>query len=304
MDHDVIILGGGPAGLSAALVLGRGRKRVLVCDAGPPRNAAAANMHGFVTRDGVTPAAFRGAGHAELAAYPVEFRQQRAAAIEVRGPASFAVRLADGAVVTGRRVLLCIGVIDELASLPGLAALWGKSVHLCPYCHGWELQDRRTGVVVTEPNPVLLNWPLLLRGWSREVTLFTAGELEIGEEDRARLAQGGVAIEERRLVGLVGDDELTAVELGDGTRVAIECLYMRPRQSQQPLIDSLGLALDELGCVKVDEFRRTSVPGIYAAGDLTTPMQSAVLSAAAGAHAAYALNHGLTIEMALAGTLD
>jgi thioredoxin reductase len=302
MDHDIIILGGGPAGLSAALVLGRARKRVLLCDDGPPRNAPAAHMQGFVTRDGVSPAEFRRLARAEQAAYPtVQHREQRARGVEARGPGSFAVTLADGAVVTARRVLLCVGVIDELPALPGLAGLWGKSVHLCPYCHGWELQDRRTGYLCTSPK--YLEWAVLLRGWSREVTLFTGG-LAVEPELRARLERAGVAIEARSPRRLIGDDALTAVELDDGTRLAMEGLYMHPPQRQTDLVRDLGLALDELGYVKIDEHRQTSVPGIYAAGDLTTPMQGALLAAAAGMFAAATINHGLTVELALAGALD
>lgn len=303
MDHDVIILGGGPAGLSAALTLGRARKRVLLCDAGSPRNAAAAHMQGFVTRDGVAPAEFRRLGREELAAYPkVQRREQRARGIEARGPGSFTVTFADGGAATTRRVLLCVGVIDELPALPGLAGLWGKSVHLCPYCHGWELQDRKLGVLCTSPR--LLEFSLLLRGWSREVTIFTGGAVAIEAEVRARLEQGGVAIEERPLKRLIGEEALTAVELADGSQLPLEVLYMHPPQQQTALVRGLGLALDELGYVKLDEQRQTSVPGIYAAGDLATPIQSAILAAAAGALAAGMLNHGLTVELALAGTLD
>ncbi|WP_434423229.1 NAD(P)/FAD-dependent oxidoreductase [Nannocystis pusilla] len=303
MDLDIVIVGGGPAGLSAALALGRARKRTLLCDAGEPRNAAAAHIQGFVTRDGTPPAEFRRIARAELTAYPsVVVRDTRVQDIAARGPDSFALTLGDGSRVTARRVLLCTGLVDELPPLPGLAALWGKSVHLCPYCHGWELRERPLGYL--SPSPEMLEWSLLLRGWTRELVVFTDDAFAVPDETRARLTRAGVAIETRKLGRLVGDDTLTAVELADGARVAVEGLFVRPRQHQVALVTALGLALDEHGFVQVDMHRQTSHPGVYAAGDLTTGLQGAVFSAAAGYQAGAAINHALTIELALAGQLD
>lgn len=303
MDLDIVIVGGGPAGLSAALALGRARKRTLLCDAGEPRNAAAAHIQGFVTRDGTPPAEFRRIARAELTAYPsVAVRDTRVHDIAARGPDAFALTLGDGSRVTARRVLLCTGLVDELPPLPGLAALWGKSVHLCPYCHGWELRERPLGYL--SPSPAMLEWSLLLRGWTRDLVVFTDDAFAVPDETRARLARAGVAIETRKLARLVGDDRLTAVELADGARVAIEGLFVRPRQHQVALVTALGLALDEHGFVQVDMHKQTSHPGVYAAGDLTTGLQGAVFSAAAGYQAGASINHALTIELALAGQLD
>lgn len=305
MSHeslDVLIIGGGPAGLNAALMLGRARKRVLVCDAGPPRNAAATHIHGILSRDGVAPHELRRLARQELGAYPgVRFADLRVDELAVRGPGEFVATLADGRTVTAARVLLCLGVIDELPPLPGLAEHWGTSVHLCPYCHGWELQDRRTGVLCGSPD--MLEFSLLLRGWTRDVVAFTDNRLAVEPATRARLERAGVTIEERPLVRLLGAHTLVAAELGDGAQIPIAALYMRPPQRQTPLVTRLGLALDELGYVRLDEHRQTSIPGIYAAGDLTTPMQAAIMSAAQGAFTAAMLNHGLTAEQALAGQL-
>lgn len=303
MDHDIVIVGGGPAGLNAALVLGRARKRVLLCDAGPPRNAAAAHIQGFVTRDGTPPAEFRSLARAELAAYPgVVVRDVRVQQIDVTGPGAFTVALADGARVTARRLLLCTGLVDELPPLPGCPELWGTSVHLCPYCHGWELRERTIGFLC--PSAAMLEWALLLRGWSRDVVVFTDGAYDVPADARARLHRAGVAIEPRKLKRLVGATALTAVELVDGEHVPVQGMFVRPKQHQTALVTGLGLELDDHGFVKVDELRRTSRAGVYAAGDLTTGLQGAVLAAAAGSHAAAAVNHDLTTELALSGELD
>ncbi len=297
MTHDVVIVGGGPAGLSAALALGRGRKRVVLCDAGARRNAAAVHVHNFVTRDGVTPDDFRRAAREQLAAYPsVEVHDARVE--ELMGErGAFVVRSSDGT-VHARRLLLCTGMIDELPALEGFRALWGRSIFQCPYCHGWEVQDRRLGALVTAPER--LEFALLLRGWSSHVVAFTDGRLAVPPELRERLAQGGVRLEERPLARLVARDErLAAVELADGSAVPVEVLFAHPAQRQVPIVASLDLALDPAGYVQVDERRReTSRPGIYAAGDLVTPMQAAILAAGSGTLAAAALNHELTVELA------
>lgn len=297
MRYDVVIVGGGPAGLSAALALGRGRKRVLLCDAGARRNAAAVHVHNFVTRDGVTPYDLRRAAREQLAAYPnVEVRDARVE--ELTGErGAFAVRLPDRG-VEARRLLLCTGMIDELPALEGFRALWGRSIFQCPYCHGWEVQDRRFGALVTAPER--LEFALLLRGWSSDVVAFTDGRLAVPPEARERLAQGGVRLEERPLARLVARDErLAAVELVDGSTLPVEVLFAHPAQRQVPIVASLDLVLDPAGYVQVDERRReTSRPGVYAAGDLVTPMQAAILAAGSGTLAAAALNHELTVELA------
>ena len=298
-EFDVVIVGGGPAGLSAALQLGRGRRRVLLCDSGPRRNAAATHIHGFVTRDGTPPAEFRSIGRAQLAPYAsVQVRDEPVESVSGELD-RFQVKLPSGA-VSARRVVLCTGMIDELPPLPGYRELWGKALFQCPYCHGWEVRDRRFGYLVSAaalPGP---EWALFLLGWTRDVVVFTDGHAEIPEDVRARLTQAGIAIETRRIARLIprsGPDAeshpLEAVELADGARVPCDVIFARPPQRQPELVRALGLALDEQGYVRISPFQETSRPGIYAAGDLTTMLQAAIISAAAGATAAFALNHGL-----------
>jgi thioredoxin reductase len=299
MHYDVIIVGAGPAGLSAALALGRARRRVLLCDSGPRRNAAAEHIHNFVTRDGTPPDEFRRIGREQLAAYPsVEARDARVDGITGHKGAFEIVLGTD--TVQARRVLLCTGMIDEPLELDGFRELWGRSIFQCPYCHGWELRDRPWGYLAREPEAShLLPFALLLRGWTREVVVFTSGAFEVPPEAREQLHAAGVQLETRPVARLVAQDErLAAVELADGTRTRCEVLFAHPPQRHVELVRALGIALDEQGSVQVDPMRKeTSVPGIHAAGDLTTRMQGAILAAAAGTHAAGMINLELAMEL-------
>ncbi|WP_437318127.1 NAD(P)/FAD-dependent oxidoreductase [Sorangium sp. So ce385] len=300
MSYDVIIVGGGPAGLSAALALGRARKRVLLCDAGARRNAAAEHIHNFVTRDGTPPDEFRAIGRRELATYPsVEARDLRVEAIAgTRG--AFQVTSAAGT-VEARRVLLCTGLIDEPLAIEGFRELWGRSILQCPYCHGWEVQDRRWGYLARGVQS--LHFPLLLRGWTRDVVVFTGGAFDVPADTRARLGAAGIRVEARPVARLVArEDRLESVELSDGATVPCEVLFAHPPQRQVGLVRALGVALDDDGFVQVDPVsRETSVPGVVAGGDLVSRMQGAILAAASGMQAAAMLNHELTAELATRG---
>jgi thioredoxin reductase len=302
MAYDVVIAGGGPAGLAAALALGRGRKRVLLCDAGPPRNAAATHVHNFVTRDGIPPGEFRRIARQQLEPYrSVEVRDVHIE--EIRGErGAFDVRLATGP-EQARRVLLCTGMADELPDLEGLRALWGRSLFQCPYCHGWEVQDQRFGYLAAGVEA--LPFALFLRGWTSDVVLLTDGAFAVPPDTAASLAAAGVRVEERRIARLrPNGDRLEAIVFVDGGSLPRDVLFLHPRQGQVELVRSLGLALDPKGFVQVDEVQReTSRPGIYAGGDLVMEAQGALLAAASGLQAAARLNHALTLEMAASGAL-
>lgn len=305
MTYDAVIVGGGPAGLSAALALGRARKRVLLCDAGPRRNAAAERIHNVVTRDGTPPDEFRRIGREQLAAYPaVEVRDVLVDAITGEKDA---FRLAIGPDdVDARRVVLCTGMIDEALPLEGFRDLWGRSLFQCPYCHGWEAQDRAWGVLTLPQHAAhILPFALQLRGWTRDVMVFTGGAVELSADVRAGLQAGGVLIESAPIARLVGaDGYLVAVELAGGRRVPRDVLFVHPPQRQVPLIQALRLELDEQGFVRTDPMtRETSRPGIYAAGDLTSRMQAAIVAAGAGMQAAAMLNLELTMALATQGAL-
>jgi len=297
MSHDVVIVGGGPGGLSAALTLGRGRRRVLLCDAGPPRNARAIEVHNFVTRDGTPPSEFRRIARQQLEPYRnVEVRDARVD--EIRGErGAFEVRLGEER-LRARRLLLCTGMIDEMPDLDGFRELWGKSIFQCPYCHGWEVQDQRFGYLAT--NAEMLSFPLLLRAWSADLVVFTGGKIAVPHELAARFAGAGVRLEDRPIARLVAkDDHLERVELAGGDTIPRDVLFAHPHQRQVDLVRSLGLALDDAGYVRVDELNReTSLPGVHAGGDLVTPVQAAVLAAASAVHAAAAINRALAMEPA------
>jgi thioredoxin reductase len=295
---DVLIAGGGPAGLQAALTLGRARKRVLVADGGPRRNAPADHMNNFVSRDGIAPADFRREARAQLAKYPnVSFRD---------GPIdTITGRRGDfrtGA-VRARRVLLATGLIDQPPEFENLAPLWGHSVFQCPYCHGWEADKRHWGYYAPDATiPHVGPFVMQLRGWSAEVTLFTD---KLGDDMRSRLLAAKIQIESAAVTRLVGTGhQLEAVELVDGRRVPCEALLMHPPQKHVDLVRALGVTLDDEGFVKTDPMtRETSIPGIYAAGDLATRGQAAILAAAAGMQAAAAINMELTADLVASGTL-
>ena len=300
MSFDVVIVGGGPAGLSAALALGRARKSVLVCDSGPRRNQLAEHIHNFVTRDGTTPDAFRDIGRQQLARYPnVVVRDVRIDAVSgERG--EFTLRSDQGEFDT-KRIVLCTGVIDEPLAIEGFRELWGHAIFQCPYCHGWEVQGRAFGYIAR--SAASLHFAPLLRGWSQQVTVFTAGAFEVPPEARAQLEGAGIRLELDAIARLRRREHvLEGVELADGRVVACEALFAHPPQRHVALVTSLQLALDDEGFVRVDPMsRETSMRGVYAAGDLITRAQGAVLGAASGVHAAGMLNHELTSELAASG---
>lgn len=302
MLFDVAVVGGGPAGLAAALMLGRARRRVVLLDGGPRRNAAAEHINGFVTRDGTPPEEFRRIGREQLRPYAsVDVRDARVA--QIRGErGAFELELdADG--VTARRVLLCTGMVDDLPELDGFRELWGNSIFQCPYCHGFEVRDQRFGVLIEREE--LLDVSVLFRSWTASVVALTSGRVSVPAAARAHLAAAGVVLDERPIRRLAAEGgRLARVEFDDGGARPLDALFAHPPQRQVALVQALELEQNEAGYVRVDErSSETSRPGVYAAGDLTTPMQAALLAAASGVRAAAALNHGLTSELALSGAL-
>ncbi|MBD0689039.1 NAD(P)/FAD-dependent oxidoreductase [Streptomyces sp. CBMA123] len=292
--YDVVVVGAGAAGLNAALVLGRARRRVAVVDAGEPRNAPAAHLQGFLSRDGMPPAALLAVGRAEVTRYGVDLIDGR---VEDAGPTElgFVVHLAGGPVLHARRLVVATGLRDGLPELPGLAERWGRDVLHCPYCHGWEVRDRPLGVLGTAPGAV--GQALLLRQWSADVVLL-AHTLAPTDTERERLAARGVRVVEGRIVRLVADDgRLRGVELDNGQVVTRDAVFVVPQpMPRDALLFGLDCARDDNGWVTTDRTGRTSVPGVWAVGNVADPRAQVVSAAGMGAAAAFALNHDLLDE--------
>ncbi|MCX4740612.1 NAD(P)/FAD-dependent oxidoreductase [Streptomyces antibioticus] len=291
--YEVIVIGGGAAGLSAALVLGRARRRTLVIDAGEPRNAPAAHMHGYLTRDGMAPADFLAAGREEIARYGVELVRDRA--VDVVRDTDFAVVLAGGRTVRARQLVVATGLKDELPPLPGLAERFGRDVLHCPYCHGWEVRDRAFGVLAS--TPLSVHQALMVSQWSKDVTLFlhTVAEADLSDDDLRRLAAAGVRVVPGEVSGLtVADDRLTAVRLQDGTEYDREVLFVAPRAvPRTDLPARLGAEMTEtpFGAYPVvDAQGRTTVPGLWAAGNVSGFAEQVVNAASRGYRAGAAIN--------------
>ncbi|MFG2091690.1 MULTISPECIES: NAD(P)/FAD-dependent oxidoreductase [unclassified Spirillospora] len=295
-ERDVLVIGGGPAGLSAALVLSRARRSVTVVDAGEPRNATAEHMHGFLTRDGMPPALLRETGRTEVRGYGGEIIDGR---VE-HAAEGFAVTLADGTRLKGRQLLVTTGVTDVLPDVPGLQERWGREVQMCPYCHGWEVRDKRLVVLASSPQSV--HQVTLLSQWSPDVTFLTRKAPD--GEDSARLDVRGIRVVEgdaRRVV--IENDRVTGIELHDGSVLGCDAVFVAPTfvAKAGPLAD-LGCETGEDGFVKADPTGRTSVPGVWAAGDVVNPRGQVIMAAAAGATAAAMINFEL-IEAEIAEKL-
>lgn len=287
---DAIIIGGGTAGLSAALLLGRSRRRVLVCHGGDPRNAPAPHSHSFFTRDGVSPLELLRIGREQLEPYD-GVRLVEAEVLDITGgEKGFIVTLADGTRHRARKILLATGVYDELPPIEGLRELWGTGVVHCPYCHGWEVRDQP--IAIRSDGEMAVEFALMLKGWSDDIILCTDGPSTLIASDRERLAGYGITIREEPIVRLEGEDgELRRIVFANGEPIERRALFFRAAQRQRSDLPArLGCGFTDDGKVKVDEMMQTTVPGIYAAGDMTTPMQQVVMAAAAGSLAGIMIN--------------
>jgi len=302
-NTDVVIVGAGAAGLSAALILGRARRNVLVLDGGAPRNAPAAAAHGLFTRDDTPPLELLRIAQEQLAPYPSVVVRRDEARDASRTDEGFVVTLKSGATITTRQILLATGVVDELPEIPGVRERWGTGVHHCPYCHGWELRDQRIAILAPGGEPFAELRVTLLRGWSQQLIVLTDGPAALDDEARRRIEALGARIDERSIRAYEdGTDGGYRVCFADGADLSVGGIFVAPLQHQRSgLAEALGCELLASAPMPVafvvtdPASAQTTVPGVFAAGDLTGPSQSVILAAAGGARAAYAMNYVLAV---------
>ena len=301
--YDVVVVGAGYSGLSAALMLGRARRRVLVLDGGEPRNAPSSGVHYFLTRDGTPPGELLRIGREQLEPYSgVEVRRTMAAGAD-GSDGDFRVTLEDGSTVGVRKILLATGVHDELPERPGFRELWGRGIFHCPYCHGWEVRDRPLAVLNSGEDAA--DQAAMIHNWSSDLILLTDGSAPLDDEAREKVGFLGIPIIETPISYLEGDGDsgvLHRIVFEDGTEIPREALFYRPPQRQRSdLAEALGCEFDTEGplptVIKNDPTtRETTVPGVHVAGDAGTMLQGAIMAAASGATAAAMINHALVAE--------
>ncbi|RAV23171.1 NAD(P)/FAD-dependent oxidoreductase [Paenibacillus contaminans] len=297
MIYDCAIIGGGPAGLNAALVLGMARRNVALIDDNRPRNAVTHASHGFITRDGVSPSEFRRIAHEEIRRYlsvehvPAEIVTAR------RLDSGFEVLDSSGGRILARKLLIATGVKEIFPEIEGFYPLYGKSLFNCPYCDGWELRDQP--LVVVSEQPSLFHTAKLLLNWSKNLVVCTNGVSSLTSEQIIRLQSKGIVVMEKPIASFAGNNgRLEEVRFTDGTAVPRVGGFVTPKLVQSaPFLDQLGCEMTKAGGVSIDESGRTSIPGLYAAGDAAQFMPSQlVYAAAAGSRTAAGVNMELTEE--------
>jgi thioredoxin reductase len=300
-DFEVVVIGGGAAGLSAALVLSRARRRVAVVDAGQPRNAAAAHMHGYLGSDGLPPASLLAKGRQEVIGYGGHLVAGRVTDVR-QVPADkthditmFAVSLADHTVLHARRVLVTTGLRDDFPDIPGVRERWGRDLLHCPYCHGYEVRDQPVGILGGSPEA--LAHAHIVRQWSDDVVYFAHGQ-SLSADQRQQLVARAIGIVDQPVTRLVVDDDrLIGVEVDSGQVVPRTAVFIRPQfVPHDTLLTNLGCATHPNGWVATDPTGHTSIPGVWAAGNAVNPRAQVITAAGEGSAAAIAINNDLVEE--------
>ncbi|WP_422758140.1 NAD(P)/FAD-dependent oxidoreductase [Paenarthrobacter sp. C1] len=307
-EYQVVVIGGGAAGLSAAVTLGRALRSVLVIDAGEPRNAPAAGVHGFLSRDGIDPRELLDMGREEARGYGVDFiagvavAARSTAGAEEGAELSFDVELADGRTVKARRILVTTGLTDVLPDIDGIRERWGRDVLHCPYCHGWEVRNKAIGILGSVP--MALHQTMLFRQWSPNITLFLNDVVEPTDPEWEQLAARSISVVEGKVESLaIQDDALRGVVLASGTVIPVEAVVTATRlEARSAVLESLGVPVVEhpMGVghhVEVNPMGgATAIPGVWAAGNVADLMGQVMASAASGVMAGAAINAHLVAE--------
>jgi thioredoxin reductase len=290
VELDAIVVGAGPAGLAAALTLGRMRRRTLVVDTGEPRNRYTRHLHNFPSRDGLAPAELRRLMRKDVERYPsVELRDDRAVGAHMVED-GVELMFERGERTVTRRLVLASGVCDTLPSIEGLAELFGSSVFTCPYCDGYEAAGRPLGAICTKTGGQLVHWAGVLRLLGDDATVFANG-VAVADEERAAADTLGVSIVEAPVVRLRADGDGVGIVLSGGREERRTRLFVPTEvQPSNRLAEQLGCAMREAGFIEVDELGRTTIPRVYAAGDAASPVHQAVIAAASGTRAALTVN--------------
>ncbi|MFN2344117.1 MAG: NAD(P)/FAD-dependent oxidoreductase [Dermatophilaceae bacterium] len=292
-SYDVAIVGGGAAGLSAALVLSRARRTIAVIDDGTPRNAPATHMHGFLSRDGMPPSELLATGRDEVTHYGGDLLDGAVTDVVPDGSSGFWIVLAGGRRIRTRSLLVTTGLQDELPDIPGLAKRWARDVLHCPYCHGHEVRDQQLGVIGGSPGAV--RYAQIVRQWTHDLLYFTPPGL-LTPAERKGLVARAIGIIEGTIEQLIidEDDHLRGVRMSDGSAVPREALFVPPRLvPRSQLLADLGCATNDDGWVTADNTGRTSVQGVWAAGNVVDPRAQVITAAGAGSSAAIAINADL-----------
>jgi thioredoxin reductase len=290
--YDVIIVGGGPAGLSAALVLGRCCRKVLLCDAGNPRNAASIAVHGFLTRDGTHPAELLKIARSQLSAYDVRLREGTVMKVR-RQRGTFVVTMLSGEQFTAGKILLATGVVDVVPEMHGIKELYGKSVHHCPYCDAWEHKGEPMAALGKGHAAAML--AIALQAWSPDIVLASNGAAGIRSNDKKLLSSRGIEVREETIQRLEGErGRLQRIIFKDGSSLARRAIFFSTSNVQRSkLAASLGCVYDSKGAIRASTRCETDSPGVYIAGDASDDAQFVIVAAAEGAKAAIAINKAL-----------
>jgi len=291
---DVLIIGGSFAGLSAALALGRARRTVLVIDSGKPCNQPTPHSHNFLTQDGAVPAAIRTAGKNQVLAYPtVHFIT--GTVLRITGSDfAFSIQTAANETYFAKKILFATGITDLLPAIPGFAACWGKSVIHCPFCHGYEVKDEPTGLLLPADNP--MDYIALVANWTNQLTVFTNGTMPFSPEEQTLLAAKNIRLEKERIRDLQhSGGQVAAIQLENDSTVALKALYARvPFRQHTDLPAMLGCKLTDDGYIQTGSLQHTTVPGVFAAGDNASRLRTVSNAVAAGTAAGIAINKELT----------